>query len=345
MLIGMAFLMAVITPQVERSMSSLSTHGGRLDAAAGMFPKATLPWLDLSTGINPRPFTMPGTCVDHRALPSRSGLAELEAAAAAAFGLTGAIAAVPGTEIALRLLDTLGLSAPTVTVQPAYGTHAEALPGARGAAIDDLMEVSAGTVLLANPNNPDGRLTAPDQLLAFARSLGARGGCLVVDEAFADAHEDASILPLLGKNDPVLVLRSFGKFYGLGGVRLGFVCGWRKMVDRLRLRFGDWPVSSAAISFGIAAYRDTAWQRSTRDWLANAAQALDEVLRCYGLHPSGASPLFRLIDTPDAAGLFNHLARRGILTRPFDYAPTWLRVGLPADAAALLRLDRTLADR
>lgn len=336
---------ATTSPAESFHLSALTIHGGRLDEAVRRFPQATLPWLDLSTGINPCAY--PTSCaegVDHVALPSRSALARLETTAARAFGMRScAIAALPGSEIGLRLLDTLALPAPAAVVRPAYGTHAAALPGAAGVTLDDLKQ--ARTVLLANPNNPDGRLIALDRLLAMARALALRGGWLVVDEAFADAHPDASILPLLREGDPVLVLRSFGKFYGLAGIRLGFVCGPEAMVDRLRRRLGHWPVSSAAIAIGTAAYCDTAWREATRDRLVAAAGALDAVLHRHGLPPHGASPLFRLVDTPDAAALFEHLAQRGILTRPFDYAPTWLRVGLPADAAALRRLDRALDDR
>lgn len=324
-------------------MSALTIHGGRIDAAALRYPAAPLPWLDLSTGINPNGYDPAALALaDPYVLPSPSRLAALEDAAAAAFGMTrGAIAAVPGSEIGLRLLATLGLPSPTCIIAPSYGSHAAAFPGAAAVAADALWQADWRSALLANPNNPDGRCIAPETLLARVRSR-AGDGWLVIDEAFADCVAGASVLPLLREDDRVLVLRSFGKFYGLAGVRLGFVCGPEAMVAQYRERLGSWPVSSAAIELGIPAYRDGAWQAATRRDLGEAAGALDRVLRRHGLTPRGACPLFRLVETPAAPGLFERLAAAGILTRPFDYAPDWLRIGLPGSADALARLDRAL---
>lgn len=322
-------------------------HGGCLDAAAQYFPDAPQPWLDLSTGINPVAWapTRP-PAVDLQALPSAAALRALEAAAAAAFGAEHlAIAALPGSEIGLRLLATIDLPAPLHRVGPGYRTHAEALPGARVLDAGAITEVAEGTLLLANPNNPDGRVLAPDLLLQAARRLADAGGMLVIDEAFADATPEASVLPHLHAHDRVLVFRSFGKFFGLAGVRLGFACSAADVVATLRERLGSWPVSATAIAIGTAAYRDTAWADRARRALVERRAALDALLHRHGLAPCGESSLFRLVQTPYAAELFDRLARRGILTRPFDYAPEWLRLGVPADAAALQRLDEALSHR
>ena len=276
-------------------------------------------------------------------------LAELERSAALALGMAaGSIAALPGSEVGLRLLDTIGLPTPACIVVPSYGTYAAALPQATPIMVEDLAhgrEAIGGTILLANPNNPDGRIVPPSELLATARALGRGGGWLVVDEAFADADPASSILPLLEEADPVLVFRSFGKFYGLAGVRLGFVCGPERMVARFRDRLGDWPVSSTAIAIGSAAYSDRAWQAKARTCLATTASELDVVLLRHGFAPRGDCTLFRLVETPAEAGVFERLGRAGILCRPFDFAPNWLRFGLPRDTAVLDRLDRALAHR
>lgn len=331
-------------------MSALTVHGGRLDAAAARFPDAERPWLDLSTGINPVPYPVAALVgADPCALPLASELVTLERSAAKAFGMVGgSIAAVPGTEIGLRLLDTIGLPDPVRVVVPSYGTHMAALPAATPIAIDDLERCLAqggGTIVLANPNNPDGRVVPPADLVAVARALGRNGGWLVIDEAFADTDMASSVLPLLEEDDPVLVFRSFGKFYGLAGVRLGFVCGPEPMVARLRHRLGDWPVSSAALAIGCAAYGDNAWQAEARRRLGVAADGLDAALGRHGFDPRGECSLFRLVATPDAEHVFDRLGHAGILVRPFDYAPNWLRFGLPRNAASLDRLDRALGHR
>ncbi len=329
--------------------AALTYHGGRADAAARLYPDAPTPWLDLSTGINP--IAWEGADVPLaalRALPSPAELSALHDAAAGAFGAhAAAITALPGSEIGLRALAGLALPRPWHVVVPSYRTHAAALPGATSieAAAVEAAARGGGTLLLANPNNPDGRCWPAARLHALAQALAARGGVLLVDEAFADAVPSASVLPLLARDDRVLVFRSFGKFFGLAGVRLGFAAGGAALVEALAARLGSWPVSTAALRIGTAAYGDIAWIAATRERLASAAAALDAVLAAHDLAPTGACPLFRQVERDDASLLFERLARAGILVRPFAEAPGRLRIGLPRDAAALARLDAALGDR
>lgn len=329
-------------------MHGWTVHGGRLGEARRAWRHAPLPWLDLSTGINPHPW--PGAAaieIDWRALPDACELAGLEAAAAAHFGVApGRVCALPGTEIGLRLLDGIGLPEPARHVAPGYRTHGEAFAKGRALAREALSGAAAegGTILLANPNNPDGHVFAADELLRIARRAADSDGWLVVDESFADACPAASLAPHVDEAARVLILRSFGKFFGLAGVRLGFAIGPEAPVGALRRRLGSWPVSAAALRIGTGAYRDAQWIAATRERLAADATALDAVLRRHGFAPLGDCPLFRLIDAGDGAALFDRLARRGILTRPFDQDPSWLRIGLPGSGEALARLDRALAD-
>lgn len=139
-----------------------------------------------------------------------------------------------------------------------------------------------------------------------------------------------------------MVLRSFGKFFGLAGVRLGFVIAAPGVLAGLRDLLGDWPVSAHAITWGSAAYADRAWIAATRIALVKRAAALDAVLARHGLTARGACPLFRMVETPEAAPIFLRLAAAGILVRPFADAPERLRFGVPAAAADLERLDEAL---
>lgn len=318
-----------------------------MSSAQKAFPEAPLPWLDLSTGINPDAWT--GTAdfpIDWQRLPDETALHALEAVAAAHFGARGPhVLALPGTEFGLRSLAGLGLPAPFRHVSPGYRTHGEALPGSRPISFDALAEEAArgGTIVLANPSNPDGRLVPAAELLALADALARSGGWLVIDEAFIDAHADCSILAMLNGTEPVIITRSFGKFFGLAGLRLGFALGPATVIAKWRIAVGSWPLSAAAIAIGAAAYADAEWIGATRIALADRAAALDAVLRRHGLEPTGASPLFRLVNC-DAFLMFERLARKGILTRPFDYAPRWLRLGIPAETSDLARLDKALGD-
>jgi cobalamin biosynthetic protein CobC len=213
--------------------------------------------------------------------------------------------------------------------------------GAAPVDLDRLDEADGQTLILANPNNPDGRIHGVADLLALLDRRGS-DGWLVVDEAFADGHPGISLATFVADDRRLMLLRSFGKFFGLAGLRLGFLVAPRAIIARVRDRLGAWPVSAAAIAIGTAAYRDTAWIEAMRDQLQREAKALDALLLGHGYQPIGQSPLFRLIETPHAMALFERLAGQAILTRPFDSQPHWLRIGLPADAMGLARLERAL---
>lgn len=323
---------------------SWTFHGGRLAEARAAFGDGGAPWLDLSTGINPHGW--PGVnalAIDWRRLPDDCALRALEAAAAAHFGADPAcVVALPGTEIGLRLLGTI-LPGPTHHVWPSYRTHAEMAPGSVAISRKDIPHIS-GNIILANPNNPDGHLLSKAALLGLLARQQDAGGWLVVDEAFADAHPHKSIAADVGQKVPLIVFRSFGKFFGLAGLRLGFMIGPPPIVAQLRALIGAWPVSAAAIAIGTAAYRDGSWIAAMRERLMTEAAMLDATLARHGLTAAGACPLFRLVTVADATALFRRLAVRAILTRPFDHDPRWLRIGLPDGEEALARLDQALAD-
>lgn len=324
----------------QAPMAALTHHGGRIDAAKALFPNAPAPWLDLSTGINPVAWTPPeGLAVDAAPLPDRSALARLEALAAAHFGVAAErVAAVPGSEMALRLLPMLGVPQPIVAVRPSYGTHgAVAFARVDQSALND-WRGQAGSLLAANPNNPDGVHRSLEQLARLAAAQERAGGWLILDEAFADAMPGRGF----DGGDQVVVLRSFGKFFGLAGLRLGFVIAAPAVLARLRELLGDWPVSAHAMAWGGAAYADRDWIAETRIALGERVRAVDEVLARHDLTARGACPLFRMVETPEAPTIFQRLAAAGILVRPFADAPERLRFGVPAAAADLERLDRAL---
>ena len=319
-------------------MSAFVTHGGRLDEACAHFGGDPADWLDLSTGINP--CSWPGVDaiqLDWRALPDAGALRRLEEAAAAHFGADPALCcAVPGSEAGLRALGRI-LDMPARHVPLAYGTYAKAF------ASPSPDHAGPTALIVANPNNPDGRLCPREYLLHALERQQRGGGWLIADEAFADCHPDASIAGYVANGRNLVVTRSFGKFFGLAGVRLGFVLAPAPLLAELRKLQGDWPVCSAALALGTKAYADTRWIDATRAGLPEDARRLDAVLTRHGLHPAGACPLFRLVATPNAAGMFASLARAHILTRPFENYPRLLRFGLPTDERQFARLDAALA--
>ena len=319
-------------------------HGGGLAAARRHFGEGPDAWIDLSTGINPRGW--PGAseqAIDWQRLPGEEELRALEHVAALHFGVSAShVCAMPGTEAGMRLLGTM-LPGPAFYAIPSYRTHGEMIAGAQPLPADRLDEAAGATLILANPNNPDGRVLDRPALLTLLHQRG-KEGWLLLDEAFADAIPHLSLAEGIAEDKRLLIFRSFGKFFGLAGVRLGFLLGPASFIARMRERLGSWPLHAAALAIGAAAYADSAWITATRAALMRDSTRLDELLRRHGLAPIGQCPLFRLIETEKAATLFDHLARRQILTRPFAENPRWLRFGLPGDEAAWQRLDKALGD-
>ena len=201
----------------------------------------------------------------------------------------------------------------------------------------------ARIAIVVNPNNPDGRVVAKDTLLALADRLRRRGGLLLVDEAFMDVGPDGASLGEYVEEGNIVVLRSFGKFYGLPGVRLSFALAAPNIAARLAAALGPWPVSGVAIAVGTEALADTAWREAARKALAEAAGRLDGLLARAGLSLIGGTSLFRLVRAGDAAGLFQSLGQAGILVRRFNEHPSWLRFGLPGGEPEWQRLERALA--
>jgi cobalamin biosynthetic protein CobC len=324
-------------------LTTATRHGGGLMKAAAAYPDAPRAWLDLSTGINPEPWRGPRAAdADLNRLPDPGALVALETAAAAAFGAAPErTAAVAGAEAAIRLLPLL-LGVRSV-VGPTYGGHAEAWRAAgvatRLIAPDQAAASQAGVLVIVNPNNPDGRLTRRADLIAMARARSAEGRWLVVDESFIECAPGDSVSDVAEPG--LIVLRSFGKFYGLAGVRLGFMLAATDVISRLRALLGDWPVGADALAMGRGAYADTAWRARTVAGLAERADRLDQLLERAGFEVVGGTSLFRMTRTPHAGRWFPHLCRAGILTRPFEHTPDALRFGVPTERD-LPRLVRAL---
>ncbi|KQM21768.1 aminotransferase class I/II-fold pyridoxal phosphate-dependent enzyme [Novosphingobium sp. Leaf2] len=315
-------------------------HGGRLAEAMRVYGGDRHDWLDLSTGLNPVPWPVP-PFADWAALPDPALLQRLEHTAAAYFGADPAlVCAVPGSEVALRLLAPL-LGLPGRALAPAYRSHTEAFDRTRTISFAEAPD-GAQTVAIANPNNPDGILRAPAALLEWGERIGAAGGWLLIDEAFADCHPDHTVASHVSSAGRVIVLRSFGKFFGLAGLRLGFAIAPPAILGRLRGLLGSWPIHSAALAIAAAAYADEPWIHRTRAQLPTRAAALDTVLHRHGLRPHGACPLFRYVTGCDAGTLFHALAQAHILVRPFEAYSDALRLGVPATPQALHRLDLAL---
>lgn len=328
--------------------TGLPAHGGNLAAAEARFGRPAEGWLDLSTGINPYPYPVPDLVTElwHR-LPDATAEHALIEAACVCYGVArpSHVLAAPGSQALIQWLPYVVPVSRVTIVGQTYAEHAAAWSAA-GHPVevreDEQVDPGSRVVVVVNPNNPDGRRLDPDGLAALGEQLARRGGLVVVDEAFADVAPELSLADRVGPG--VVVLRSFGKFFGLAGLRLGFAICAPPLAGELRRAIGPWAVSGPALAIATRALTDEAWIIQMRRRLSAEAVALDQLLAEAGLTVSGGTDLFRLVTAPRAWALYEHLGSRGILTRPFAAAPRLLRFGLPGGTPARERLRRALAE-
>jgi len=318
-------------------------HGGDLDRARASYGGTG--WIDLSTGINRLAYPVADVPLRAwQALPTAADIARLETAAARAYGTTAPVVALAGAQAAIQLVPRLAARGCAAVLAPSYNEHAAAL-AAQGwtviAAPDLAAMEGADLAVVVNPNNPDGRRWPPEVLAELSRKVGR----LVVDESFADAEEGLSLAPALDTlAERVVILRSFGKFYGLAGLRLGFALAGPGTAAQIRALAGPWAVGGPAIAIGATALADTGWQAATAARLhADAARMSALVMDRRGWATVGATALFTTIATGDAAAAQTHLARAQIWSRVFPYSADWLRLGRPGSSAEWDRLDAALA--
>lgn len=324
-------------------------HGGDPKAAEARFGAPKDGWLDLSTGINPVPYPTGGMPHDILGrLPLRAELDGLLDAAREAYGApdSAAMVASPGTQALIQMIPTLFAPADVTVMGPTYGEHAPAWAAA-GHRVTDVASICAQAAepapfaVVVHPNNPDGRTQTVEGLVAFAGELHDRGGILVVDEAFADVTPDLSVAGQAGA-DGLVVLRSFGKFFGLAGVRLGFALTTADIARRLEQKLGPWAVSGPALWAGTRALGDQHWIEAARARLKQDAGRLDAILERAGFSLVGGTDLFRLARHDDAPAIYQRLGAQGILVRSFDYQLDWLRFGLPGVERDWRRLETAL---
>ncbi|GLR84391.1 threonine-phosphate decarboxylase CobD [Bradyrhizobium iriomotense] len=317
-------------------------HGGNLDSAMQRFGGRIEDWIDLSTGINRQPYPV-GEIEPHafRVLPARSEIESLHEAARQAYKTQAPLLAMAGAQAAIQCLPSFSHKGRARILAPTYNEYAGVLSSAGW----DVAEVSsldalagADLAIVINPNNPDGRRHDKANLLA----LLPRVGRLVIDESFADALPELSLAAEAGRGG-LLILRSFGKFYGLAGLRLGFVLGAEADIATLSAMAGPWPVSGAAIAIGRRALLDREWAGATTARLGHDCVRLDAAATAQGWRLVGGTPLFRLYDVGDALAAQDKLARGRIWSRVFTQQPGWLRLGLPGDETEWSRLASALA--
>lgn len=302
-------------------MNSKRDHGGGIDAAIAQYGGSRDKWLDLSTGINPTPYPLPAFSAESwGALPDRDQFDQLETAARKFWNVPkeAAIIAAPGASSLIARIPHLDVPKGSVhLIQETYNEHAAAFRAAGW----DVDPNGGDAFVTVHPNNPTARFASTSD---FPNTL-----LTVIDESFCDVAPSRSLISR-STVPGTIILKSFGKFWGLAGMRLGFAIGDPKLIAQLRETLGPWQVSGPAITTGIAALSDPDWARNTRNHLARDAGRMDDLLLESGAKKLGGTTLFQLYHVDNAQKWQDKLAKGHVLSRVFPYSEHYLRLGLPA---------------
>lgn len=302
-------------------------HGGDIDRAIATFGGAMGDWVDLSTGINRMPY--PVRDLAHaawRSLPTKADMAALRQAAVQYYETKANVAILAGAQSAIQQLPHIRAGRLMRILGPTYNEYANvfAQAGWRIEVVSEPADLAGADIaIVVNPNNPTGRRVPSGVLL----DLRADVGLLVVDESFMDMTPDHSLAAHAGEAN-VLVLKSFGKFFGLAGLRLGFALGSAEICDHLSAQAGPWPVAGPALAVARQAFGDAPWVAQSIKDLARLSDAMDAMVPWPLI---GGTTLFRLYEVGDSAKVQSALARHAIWTRRFDWDPSLLRIGTPSD--------------
>jgi len=301
------------------SPRAVRDHGGGLDDAIRRFGGTRQDWLDLSTGINPTPYALPPIPMsDWTNLPDHGAFEHLVAVARRFWNVPAgaSVLPVPGASAVIARIPALAAPGRVLITTPTYNEHAAAF-AAQGWGIQETGPADAQVCV--HPNNPDGRVW---------NEADIGPGLTIIDESFCDVMPQASLIHLADRPDTI-VLKSFGKFWGLAGMRLGFAIGHPDLIAKLNELTGPWAVSGPALRVGAQALADTGWAAGMRETLARDAQRLDNLITGKGAELVGGTTLFRLYTVDDAARWQTRLGHAHIWSRVFPYSRTYLRLGLP----------------
>ena len=327
-------------------MKKIPLHGGDLVAASERYGIAVEQWIDLSTGLNPRPYPVGELAADvFSALPY---LRPAFLQQAERYYQQADFLAIAGTQQVIQLLPECLPPLPFLVPQYGYREYADCwLRAGRQLdfypslckqeaeqAIDHALATNnARHLLLINPNNPTGLKFSTQQILKWAQCL-CENAYLIVDEAFMDVTPEQSLLTVELPNN-VVVLRSFGKFFGLAGVRLGFVFAHHSMLARLSQGCGLWHINGPAQAIAIKALADRDWQVQTRQWLLQSSRLTQSLFApLFAKHAvrTVSTALFFsvVLEKQFAVGVYDFFASRGLLLRlhPLDGPNKLLRIGL-----------------
>lgn len=324
-------------------------HGGRILAAAEKYNIPAKDWLDLSTGLNPSAWPVPAIPTSvWQALPEDND--GLQTAACQYYGCEYCLP-VAGSQAAIQTLPNLRSFSKVGVISPTYAEHEynwkqaghKVIPFSVEEVDEHIEELDVLVVI--NPNNPTGKIIKSNVLLNWHQQLSTRGGWLIVDEAFIDVTPEKSLIST-GIKPGLIILRSMGKFFGLAGIRCGFVISDRELLQRVTNKLGPWQLTGPTRFIAKQALLDKAWQVRSCEELSNASVRLSQLLKEHGLSPEGGTAFFQWLNHAKAKEIYEACARKGILTRYFEAGENnklpSVRFGLPYQDKQWQRLTQVL---
>ncbi len=320
-------------------------HGGRIKVAAEKYNIPADDWLDLSTGLNPNGWSVPNVPSSiWQTLPEDND--GLQSAACEYYGCDYCLP-ISGSQAAIQILPSLRSFSKVGVISPTYAEHEYNWKQAGHDVVQlSLMDVEnkineLDVLVVINPNNPTGEIVPAEKLLNWHQQLSTKGGWLIVDEAFMDVTPENSLLSA-GIKPGLIILRSLGKFFGLAGVRCGFVITDKELLQRMADKSGPWSLTGPTRYIAKQALQDKNWHVKTIEDLKCSRERLREMLIGSTYSPNGGTALFQWVKHPNAKSISDAFAKQGILVRYFEEGVPSLRFGLPANEVQWQRLNNAL---
>ena len=315
-------------------------HGCDIDLAIKKYGGERADWIDLSTGINRTSYPWQESVkVELRDLPSSKLLMGLEKAASRAYKVAeGAdTAAVQGAQQIISLLPICLKNYNSVAILgPTYNEYEKAFKssGIKAETVSEVSKLSSSDIaIIVNPNNPTGKVIAEEIL----DDLSKKVRILIIDESFKMFSSRR-----IQKFDNVIQINSLGKFFGLAGVRLGFVSGPSDFIKSVRVMLGPWPDSSVAAEIGIIALNDKTWISAMEKILLEGSNVLHEACNTKNWKLVGKTNLFHTYATSNCVEVEEQFAAHYIWIRTFDYSKSWVRLGIPTSKYEWARVRQAL---
>jgi len=315
-------------------------HGGDIDLAIKKYGGQRADWIDLSTGINRTSYPWQESVkVELRDLPSSKLLMGLEKAASRVYKVAEGTdtAAVQGAQQIISLLPICLKNYNSVAILgPTYNEYEKAFKssGIKAKTVSEVSKLSSSDIaIIVNPNNPTGKVIAEEIL----DDLSKKVRILIIDESFKMFSSRR-----IQKFDNVIQINSLGKFFGLAGVRLGFVSGPSDFIKSVREILGPWPVSSIAAEIGIVALNDKIWISEMEKILLEGSNVLHKACSTKNWKLVGKTNLFHTYATSSCLEVEEQFAGHYIWIRTFDYSETWVRLGIPTSKYEWTRVRQAL---